>query len=65
MNNSEIAVAMKGVGGLVTADAMAVAFGSSIMAKVLIIGGLCGIITSWNSFLIGGSAPCIPWLNRT
>lgn len=55
MNNSEIAVAMKGVGGLVTADAMAVAFGSSIMAKVLIIGGLCGIITSWNSFLIGGS----------
>ena len=39
---------------------MAVAFGSSIMAKVLIIGGLCGIITSWNSFLIGGSAPCTP-----
>ena len=55
MNNAEISVAMKGVGGLVTADAMAVAFGSSIMAKVLIIGGLCGIITSWNSFLIGGS----------
>lgn len=55
MNHAEIAVAMKGVGGLVTADAMAVAFGSSIMAKVLIIGGLCGIITSWNSFLIGGS----------
>lgn len=55
MNNAEIAVAMKGVGGLVTADAMAVAFGSSIMAKVLIIGGLCGIITTWNSFLIGGS----------
>lgn len=25
------------------------------MAKVLIIGGLCGVITSWNSFLIGGS----------
>ncbi|MGN0947517.1 MAG: iron-containing alcohol dehydrogenase [Megasphaera sp.] len=55
MNNAEIAVAMKGVGGLVTADAMAVAFNSSIMAKVLIIGGLCGILTSWNSFLIGGS----------
>ena len=55
MNNAEISVAMKSVGGLVTADAMAVAFGSSIMAKVLIIGGLCGIITSWNSFLIGGS----------
>lgn len=55
MNNTAIANAMKGVGGLVTADAMATAFGSTIMAKVLIIGGLCGIITSWNSFLIGGS----------
>lgn len=41
--------------GLVTADAMAKAFSSPMMAKVLIIGGLCGIITSWNSFLIGGS----------
>lgn len=41
--------------GLVTADAMAKAFNSSSMAKVLIIGGLCGIVTSWNSFLIGGS----------
>ena len=41
--------------GLVTADAMAQAFSSSMMAKVLIVGGLCGIITSWNSFLIGGS----------
>lgn len=55
MNNMAIANAMKGVGGLVTADAMATAFGSTMMAKVLIIGGLCGIITSWNSFLIGGS----------
>ena len=41
--------------GLVTADAMAKAFNSSIMAKVLIIGGMCGIVTSWNSFLMGGS----------
>ena len=41
--------------GLVTADAMAKAFSSSAMAKVLIIGGMCGIITSWNAFLIGGS----------
>lgn len=45
---------MKGA-GLVTADAMALAFSSHTMAKVLILGGLCGIITSWNSFLIGGS----------
>lgn len=41
--------------GLVTADAMANVFNSRIMAKVAIIGGMCGIITSWNSFLIGGS----------
>lgn len=41
--------------GLVTADAMAKAFNSSLMSKVLIIGGMCGIITSWNSFLMGGS----------
>lgn len=41
--------------GLVTADAMAKVFNSRIMAKVAIIGGMCGIITSWNSFLIGGS----------
>jgi len=41
--------------GLVAADAMANAFSSTVMAKVLIVGGLCGIVTSWNSFLIGGS----------
>ena len=41
--------------GLVTADAMAVAFRTSVMAKVIIVGGMCGIITSWNSFMLGGS----------
>ena len=41
--------------GLVAADAMAIVFRSDAMAKVLIIGGLCGIATSWNSFFIGGS----------
>lgn len=41
--------------GLVTATAMEKVFNSTVMAKVLIIGGLCGVITSWNSFLIGGS----------
>lgn len=54
LNASEIAVSLES-SGLVTADAMAKAFHSSVMAKVLIIGGMCGIITSWNSFLIGGS----------
>ncbi len=41
--------------GLVTADAMAKAFNSTVMAKVVIVGGMCGIITSWNSFMLGGS----------
>lgn len=54
MNADQIANSMA-TSGLVTADAMAIAFNSTNMAKVLIIGGLCGIVTSWNSFLIGGS----------
>ena len=41
--------------GLVTADAMAKAFHAKVMAKVIIVGGMCGIVTSWNSFMIGGS----------
>ncbi len=41
--------------GLVTADAMAKAFNTKAMAKVIIVGGMCGIVTSWNSFLLGGS----------
>ena len=41
---------------LVTADAMKLAFGNKqIAANVLIIGGMAGIITTWNSFFIGGS----------
>lgn len=54
MNTREIAVS-SAESGLVTADAMAKVFKSNVMAKVLLIGGMCGIITSWNSFLIGGS----------
>lgn len=54
LNHTEIGAAMGG-SGLVTADAMAKAFNSSIMSKVLIVGGMCGIVTSWNSFMIGGS----------
>ncbi|MFQ3545902.1 APC family permease [Halobacillus rhizosphaerae] len=40
---------------LATADAMAQLFGSGLFAKILILGGVAGIITSWNSFIIGGS----------
>lgn len=53
MPESEIQYSM--ANGLVTADAMARAFNMDAMANVLIIGGMCGIITSWNSFLLGGS----------
>ena len=55
MNAEQINTSMLSATGLVTADAMGVAFNNANMAKVLIIGGLCGIVTSWNSFLIGGS----------
>ena len=54
LNSKGISEAMEG-SGLVTASAMEKVFNSTVMAKVLIIGGLCGVITSWNSFLIGGS----------
>ena len=55
MNAGQIKTSMSSATGLVTADAMGVAFNNANMSKVLIIGGLCGIVTSWNSFLIGGS----------
>ncbi|MGM9648427.1 MAG: APC family permease [Butyricicoccaceae bacterium] len=40
---------------LPTASAMELAFGIPVMAKVMVIGGIAGMITSWNSFIIGGS----------
>ncbi|WP_100332158.1 APC family permease [Bacillus xiapuensis] len=43
------------VSQLATADAMAAVFGSEVFAKILILGGICGIVTSWNAFIIGGS----------
>src|SRR5690606_18274967 len=41
---------------LVTADAMAKAFGDSrMMGNILVLGGVGGILTSWIGFYIGGS----------
>lgn len=41
---------------LVTADAMAKAFGGSkMMGNVLVLGGIGGILTSWIGFYVGGS----------
>lgn len=53
-NSGEIAESLS-QSGLVTADAMAKSLNSQKASIILIIGGLCGILTSWNSFLIGGS----------
>lgn len=40
---------------LATADAMANLFGGSGFGILLVLGGVAGIITSWNAFIIGGS----------
>ncbi|WP_347039337.1 APC family permease [Glutamicibacter halophytocola] len=40
---------------IATADAFGALFGSDFMAKVLIAGGVAGILTSWNSLLLGAS----------
>lgn len=40
---------------LPTADAATALFGGSWAGKALVIGGIAGILTSWNAFLIGGS----------
>ncbi len=38
-----------------TADSAAYTFQSTTMAKIMIVGGICGIITSWNGFIVGAS----------
>lgn len=40
---------------LATADAMVNLFGHSGFGVLLVLGGVAGIITSWNAFIIGGS----------
>ncbi|GBF35295.1 amino acid permease-associated region [Desulfocucumis palustris] len=40
---------------LVTADAMAALFGGHWAGKLLILGGIAGIVSSWNGFYIGAS----------
>ncbi|WP_106496526.1 APC family permease [Lentibacillus sp. Marseille-P4043] len=45
-----------GESNLVTADAMAKAFGDSrFMGNILVLGGIGGILTSWIGFYVGGS----------
>lgn len=41
--------------GVAIADAAAFMFGTPLMGKFMIAGALCGIITSWNGFVLGGA----------
>lgn len=50
MSGSELALTE-----LATADAMAAVWGSDLAGKVLVLGGLLGIVTSWNAFFIGAT----------
>ena len=40
---------------LAAASGMGNLFGSDIFANILVLGGIAGILTSWNGFMIGGS----------
>ncbi len=40
---------------LPTADAIATVLGSPLAGRILILGGVLGIITSWNAFFVGGT----------
>ncbi len=37
------------------ADSLAYAFHSPTFGKIMIAGGLCGVLTSWNGFMLGGT----------
>ncbi len=55
--STSMALPASELGGLqlVTADAFAALTGSAVWGKVVIAGGLAGIITSWIAFLMGAS----------
>ena len=40
---------------LAAASGMGSLFGSEIFSNILVLGGIAGILTSWNGFMIGGS----------
>ncbi|MGE5380468.1 MAG: APC family permease [Methylocystaceae bacterium] len=42
-------------GKVPVADAFAYLFNASMWGKVVIVGGLAGIVTSWNGFIVGGA----------
>lgn len=46
---------MRAMAEVPVADAAAFAFKTPIIGKIMIIGGMCGIMTSWNGFMVGAS----------
>jgi len=46
---------MRIVASVPVADAASFAFKTPIMGKIMILGGMCGILTSWNGFMVGAS----------
>lgn len=46
---------VRDAGVVPAADAMAYCYGSSIFGKIMILGGICGIMTSWNGFIVGST----------
>ncbi|MDD2215757.1 MAG: APC family permease [Eubacteriales bacterium] len=46
---------VRNAGIVPAADAMAYCFRSPFFGKIMILGGICGIMTSWNGFIVGAS----------
>jgi basic amino acid/polyamine antiporter, APA family len=53
--SSGLGAAERNAASLPTADAAVTVLGGSWAGKLVVIGGIAGILTSWNAFLIGGS----------
>jgi basic amino acid/polyamine antiporter, APA family len=52
---SSLPIADLAASELAAADGMAALWNSDVMGTVLVLGGIAGIVTSWNGFLIGAS----------
>ncbi|MDD2484165.1 MAG: APC family permease [Eubacteriales bacterium] len=46
---------VRNAGIVPAADAMAYCYGSPVFGKIMILGGICGIMTSWNGFIVGST----------
>lgn len=46
---------VRDAGAVPVADAFSYALKSPTFGKIMIAGGLCGILTSWNGFIVGGT----------